>query len=123
MAGFEMLVLLLACKATLILGLVAGLFVLAGRRWPQKCVLCQRFGVAALLALPVAGWALPTVGVPVLSAGRPIIIDEDGEHARPLAAPLRRAAGRETHKPAESSGSCLRPVRRHPPCAVSRQAT
>ena len=30
MTGFEMLVLLLACKATLILGLVAGIFVLAG---------------------------------------------------------------------------------------------
>ena len=88
--------LLLACKATLILGLVAGIFVLAGRRWPQKCLLCQRLGVTALLALPVAGWALPTVGVPVLSAPRPITIDEDAEHARQLAAPVRQVAGGET---------------------------
>jgi beta-lactamase regulating signal transducer with metallopeptidase domain/uncharacterized GH25 family protein len=96
MTGFEVLVLLLACKATLILGLVAGIFVLAGRRWPQKCLLCQRLGVTALLALPVAGWALPTVDVPVLSAGRPITIDSDAERARQLATPVRPVAGGET---------------------------
>ncbi|HUE13411.1 MAG TPA: M56 family metallopeptidase [Planctomycetaceae bacterium] len=96
MTGLEVLVLLLACKATLILGLVAGIFVLAGRRWPQKCLLCQRLGVTALLALPVAGWALPTVGVPVLSVPRPITIDDDAEQTRPLATPVRRVAGGET---------------------------
>jgi beta-lactamase regulating signal transducer with metallopeptidase domain len=99
MAGFEMLVLLLACKATLILGLVAGILALAGRRWPQNCLLWQRLGVMALLALPVTVWALPTVGIPVLSVPRPITLDDDVEHARQLAArgadatPLAAAGG------------------------------
>ena len=39
MTEFESTVLLLGCKATLILGLLAGLFALAGRRWPQNCML------------------------------------------------------------------------------------
>lgn len=96
MTDFERLVLLLGCKATLILGLVAGLFALAGRRCPLYCMLWQRLGVMALLALPVAVWALPTVGIPVLSAPRPITIDDDAEHARQLATPAPRTAGGET---------------------------
>ncbi|MGO9108111.1 MAG: M56 family metallopeptidase [Thermoguttaceae bacterium] len=95
MTDFERLVLLLGCKATLILGLVAGLFALAGRRFPQYCMLWQRLGVMALLALP-AVWALPTVGIPVLSAQRPITIDDGAEHARHLVAPVPRTAGDET---------------------------
>jgi beta-lactamase regulating signal transducer with metallopeptidase domain len=96
MIDFERLVLLLGCKATLILGLIAGFFALAGRRWPQNCMLWQRLGVIALLALPVAAWALPTVGIPVLSAPRPITIDDDVEHARHLASPVPRTAGGDT---------------------------
>ena len=70
MTEFERLALLLGCKATLILGLVAALYLLVGRRWPQSCTTWLRFGVIALCALPVAVWAVPTIGIPVLSAPR-----------------------------------------------------
>jgi len=49
----------------------------------------------ALLAL-LAVWALPTVGIPVLSAPGPIIIGDDVEHARQLAADVPGTAGGET---------------------------
>lgn len=105
MTGLEMLVLLLACKATLILGLVAGIFALAGRRWPQTCLLWQRLSVMALLALPVAVWALPTVAIAVLPALRPVTRDHDLEHARQLAAPVPRAAGGDTASPGNRSAT------------------
>jgi beta-lactamase regulating signal transducer with metallopeptidase domain len=96
MTGFDMFVLVLGCKATLILGLVAGMFALTGRRWPQNCMLWQRWSIMALLALPVAVWALPTVGIPVLSALRPIPLDDNLAHARQLAAPVPRTAEGDT---------------------------
>ena len=96
MTDFEWLVVLLGCKATLILGLVAGLFALVGRRWPQNCMLWQRLGVMALLALPVAVSALPTVGIPVLSAPRPIAVADEMGHAWQLATPFPLTAGGET---------------------------
>jgi beta-lactamase regulating signal transducer with metallopeptidase domain len=79
MTNFESLVLLLGCKATLILGLVAGLFALTARRWPRNCILWQRLGVIALLALPVAAWASPTLGIPVLSVTRPMTAADEAE--------------------------------------------
>jgi beta-lactamase regulating signal transducer with metallopeptidase domain/uncharacterized GH25 family protein len=96
MTESETLVLLLGCKATLILGLVAGLFALAGRRWPQHCMLWLRLGVMALLALPVVVWALPTVGIPVLSAPRPIAAADEVGHPWQLATPVPLTAGSET---------------------------
>lgn len=74
MTDLQWLVVVLGCKATLILGLVAGLFALTGRRWPQNCRLWQRLGVVALLVLPVAAWALPTLSIPLLPAPRPITV-------------------------------------------------
>lgn len=70
MTEFERLVLLLGCKATLILGIVAALYLLAGRRWPQSCTTWLRLGIVALWALPVGVWALPTIGIPILSVPR-----------------------------------------------------
>jgi beta-lactamase regulating signal transducer with metallopeptidase domain len=96
MTDFERLVLLLGCKATLILGLVAGLFALTGRRWPQNCMLGQRLGVMAVLALPVAVCALPTVGIPVLSAPRPIAVADEVGLTGQLANPFPLTAGGET---------------------------
>ncbi len=96
MTDFERLVLLLGCKATLILGLVTGLVALTGRRWPQNCRLWQRLGVVALLALPVAVLALPTVGIPVLSAPRPIAVADEVGHPWQLATPVPLTAGGET---------------------------
>lgn len=93
MTDFEWLVLLLGCKATLILGLVAGLIVLAGRRWPRYCLLWQRLAVMALLALP-AFWVLPTVGIPVLPVPPPNVAD-DTEHAGQPAAAAPQPAGAE----------------------------
>ncbi|HEY2253481.1 MAG TPA: M56 family metallopeptidase, partial [Planctomycetaceae bacterium] len=75
MTESDRLVLLLAGKVTLILGLVAALTLVAGRRWPQNCALWQRLGVLALLILPVAAWSLPAIGIPVLSAPRPTVVD------------------------------------------------
>src|SRR5438105_2993243 len=68
MTEFERLVLLLGFKATLILGIVAALYLLVGRRWPQSCTTWLRFGVIALWALPLGVWALPAIGIPILSA-------------------------------------------------------
>src|SRR5262245_53659773 len=59
--------LLIAGKASLILAIATLLFVIAGRRRPHACTLWQRFGLAALLVLPVAACALPTVDIPLLS--------------------------------------------------------
>ena len=87
MTDIERLVLLLGCKATLILGLVAGFFAVTGRRWPENCMLWQRMGVMALLALPVAVCALPTVGIPVLSAPRPIAVADEVGRTGQLATP------------------------------------
>src|SRR5262245_17046849 len=68
MTDLQTFVVLVACKGTLILGLVAALVALAGRHWPQHCILWQRLGIVALLALPVAVSTMPSVGIPVWSA-------------------------------------------------------
>ncbi|HEX4144478.1 MAG TPA: M56 family metallopeptidase [Pirellulales bacterium] len=70
MTELARLVLLLGCKATLILGVVALPAMLVGRRWPQHCTAWLRLAVVALLALPVAVWALPTIGIPLLPTQR-----------------------------------------------------
>jgi len=88
MTALEGLVLLLGCKVTLILGIVAALPVLTGRRWPHGCALGRRFGVLALLALPVAVWALPTLEIPVLSGRGPDAVETGVSQSGPLATPL-----------------------------------
>ncbi len=105
MTDFVWLVLLLGCKATLILGLVAVIFALAGRRWPQNCMLWQRLGIVALLGLPVAVWALPTIGIPVLSAPRPTNFEPELERPRQLATAVARSGGGETDSlPSRAAG-------------------
>jgi len=74
MTEFERLLLLFGCKATLILGIVAALYLLVGRRWPQTCTTWLRFGVIALWTPPVGVWALPTIGIPILSSLSPAIV-------------------------------------------------
>jgi beta-lactamase regulating signal transducer with metallopeptidase domain len=97
MTESEWFVLLLGCKATLILGIVAALTLLAGRRWPQGCALWRRLGVLALLVLPVAAWTLPPLGIPVLSGPPPAIV------AAPLL-PWQRGASLATTGDSEQPG-------------------
>ena len=106
MTGFERLVLLLGCKASLILGIVAALAMLVGRRWPQSCTTWLRFGVVALLALPVGVWALPMIGIPVLSAPRPVIVagmaPGPREQANPLAGEMAGSQDSSDNQPGGS---------------------
>src|SRR5436190_7063465 len=96
MTGFERLVLLFGLKATVILGIVAGLYLLVGRRWPQSCTIWLRFGVIALWALPVGVWALPTIGIPILPPQYPAVGSDEAWLLRMLATPFPRTAGVET---------------------------
>lgn len=110
MTHIQWFALVLGCKATLILGLVAALVALAGRRWPQNCRLWQRSGVVALLALPLAAWALPPVGIPVLSAERPGIVADKIEHGRQLATPVPLTARGETTRNPSASPPATSPT-------------
>lgn len=123
MTEFERLVLLLGCRATLILGIVAALYLLAGRRWPQSCTTWVRLGIIALLAMPVGAWALPTIGIPILSAapqtlaaGSETAVGQDlpeaqtGELPSPMSSlPAAGALGRAGPgwSPAKTLGLCL----------------
>jgi len=59
--------LLIPGRATLVLGIAAALFLIAGRRRPQACTLWQRCALAALLVLPVAVYLLPAIEIPLLA--------------------------------------------------------
>jgi beta-lactamase regulating signal transducer with metallopeptidase domain len=80
MTHLDNLLLLIGFKATLILGVVATLLLLAGRRWPHACTLWQRLGVTALLALPIAVAALPAIAIPVLATVTPAASGDDALH-------------------------------------------
>lgn len=78
MADPKTLLLLIGCKASLILAIVASLVAWAGRRWPFGCSTWQRIGVAALLILPPAVCLLPSIQIPILPASEPAIEVRDG---------------------------------------------
>jgi len=106
MTEFEKLVLLLGCKATLILGIVAALSLLVGRRGPQGCTTWLRFGVIALLTLPVGVWALPMIGFPVWSAPRPGVVAGEAS-ASDATAVTQDSSG---HEPAKSPAARSSPT-------------
>ncbi|HEY1784437.1 MAG TPA: hypothetical protein VGG30_02775, partial [Pirellulales bacterium] len=111
MTELERLALLLGCKATLILGIVAALSLLVGRRGPQSCTTWLRFGIVALLALPAAALPLPMIGIPVLSAPRPAIVGGEKpdarEQANPLSAETAGSHDSSVNQPTESPAAAL----------------
>jgi hypothetical protein len=78
MADPKTLLLLIGCKASLILAIVASLVAWAGRRWPFGCSTWQRIGVAALLTLPLAACLLPSIQIPILPRSESVITVREG---------------------------------------------
>lgn len=57
--------LFLACKSTVIFGLVAMITIVLGRRWPSACSIWKRVGIVSLLILPVTISLLPSIEIPI----------------------------------------------------------
>lgn len=64
MTGFALFS--LACKSSLILGIVSLMSFMAGRRWPSSCSIWARVGIVTLFILPGAVSFFPTIAIPVL---------------------------------------------------------
>ena len=79
MTGFSLFS--LAGKSTLILGIVALITFVAGRRWPSGCSVWKRVGIVTLLILPCVVGFVPTINLPVLSPAHPMPNSEQTEPA------------------------------------------